>query len=255
VKLVWDAPEGCPDARSLGAEIRRQLRDPESVRSIQPLVVRARARREPEQWRLELEIGSARDSGRRTLVGASCGEIANAAALVIALAIDENDSRERRPRSAPPPAAEPMRRFAGAVATYGGVDFGTLPAASPGAALGVALLFPSRARLELAGSYWAPQRIAATDIHYTIGSVVAEGDEVAIRWHWSGTHRGSFRGIPPTERSLTNSGVAIFRLHGGKVVSAALETDRLGFLQSIGVVPGNDVLFEPRAMDAASPSQ
>jgi len=91
---------------------------------------------------------------------------------------------------------------------------------------------------------------AFPDIHYTIEDVLAEDDRVAIRWHWSGTHRGSFRGIAPTERSLTNAGAAIFRLRAGKIVAAALETDRLGFLQSIGVVPPNEVLFKPRALEA-----
>ena len=94
---------------------------------------------------------------------------------------------------------------------------------------------------------------AFPDIHYTIEDVLAEDDRVAIRWHWSGTHRGSFRGVAPTERSLTNAGAAIFRLRAGKIVAAALETDRLGFLQNIGVVPPNEVLFKPRA-PAAKPA-
>ena len=99
-------------------------------------------------------------------------------------------------------------------------------------------------------------RAAFPDIRYTIEDIIAEGDKVAIRWHWSGTHRGSFRGIPPTERSVTNSGAAIFRLNGGKVVSAALETDRLAFLQSIGVVPATESLFKAppvKTVPAASP--
>ncbi len=88
---------------------------------------------------------------------------------------------------------------------------------------------------------------AFPDIHYVLDDLVAEGDKVATRWHWSGTHQGSFRGIPPTGRSLTNNGAAIFELSAGKVVAAALETDRLGFLQAIGVVPPNDALFVPPA--------
>jgi steroid delta-isomerase-like uncharacterized protein len=91
---------------------------------------------------------------------------------------------------------------------------------------------------------------AFPDIHYTIEDVLAEDDRVAIRWHWSGTHRGSFRGVAPTGRSLTNAGAAIFRLSAGKIVAAALETDRLGFLQSIGIVAPNEVLFQPRAPEA-----
>lgn len=84
------------------------------------------------------------------------------------------------------------------------------------------------------------------DIRYTVEELIAEDDSVAVRWHWTGTHRGLFRGIAPTERQVTNNGLAIFHLREGKIVAATLETDRLGFLQSIGVVPPNEALFGAR---------
>ena len=84
---------------------------------------------------------------------------------------------------------------------------------------------------------------AFPDLRYTIDDLVADGDRVAVRWHWTGTHLGAFRGVAPTERAVTNSGAAIFRLEGGRVVAATLETDRLGFLQAIGVVPPDRELF------------
>jgi predicted ester cyclase len=93
---------------------------------------------------------------------------------------------------------------------------------------------------------------ACPDLTYVIDDMLSEGDRVAVRWHWTGTHRGPFRNIAPTERSLTNTGTAIFRVRDGKIVGAALETDRLGFLQSIGVVPPNEVLFKPSAPLAAT---
>jgi len=33
-------------------------------------------------------------------------------------------------------------------------------------------------------------RAAFPDIHYTVDELVAEGDRVAARWHWTGTHKG-----------------------------------------------------------------
>jgi predicted ester cyclase len=88
-------------------------------------------------------------------------------------------------------------------------------------------------------------RTAFPDLSYTVDDILGEGDKVAVRWHWTGTHRGPFRGVAPTERSVTNSGAAIFHLRNGQVVASALETDRLGFLQSIGVVPASELLFKP----------
>lgn len=89
-------------------------------------------------------------------------------------------------------------------------------------------------------------RGAFPDLRYTLDELIADGDRVAVRWHWTGTHRGVFRGVAPTERSLTNTGTAILRLHGGKIVAASLETDRLGFLQAIGVVAPDATLFPPK---------
>jgi steroid delta-isomerase-like uncharacterized protein len=82
-------------------------------------------------------------------------------------------------------------------------------------------------------------RAAFPDIHYTIDDAVAESDRVAVRWHWTGTHEAPFRGFRATGKAVTNSGAGIFRLENGRVVAAALETDRLGFLEQIGAVPEN----------------
>jgi steroid delta-isomerase-like uncharacterized protein len=88
---------------------------------------------------------------------------------------------------------------------------------------------------------------AFPDIHYTVEDIVAEGDSVAIRWHWSGTHRAPFRGFAPTQKSFTNTGAAIFHLRDGKIVASTIETDRLGFLQQLGIVPPDTVLLTPPA--------
>jgi steroid delta-isomerase-like uncharacterized protein len=79
------------------------------------------------------------------------------------------------------------------------------------------------------------------DVRYSISDLIAEGDRVAIRWQWQGTHSGVFRGpagtFPPTGRSISNDGIAIFQVGEGKVTQAWVITDRLGFLQAIGVLP------------------
>ena len=82
-------------------------------------------------------------------------------------------------------------------------------------------------------------RTSFPDIHYTIDEAVADSDRVAVRWHWTGTHKAPFRGFPATGRAVENAGLGIFRLEDGKIVAATLETDRLGFLEQIGAVPAN----------------
>jgi steroid delta-isomerase-like uncharacterized protein len=82
-------------------------------------------------------------------------------------------------------------------------------------------------------------RGAFPDLRYTLDDVVAEGDRVAVQWHWTGTHKAAFRAFPATGKTVTNPGLAIFRFAQGKVVAGALETDRLGFLEQIGALPPN----------------
>jgi steroid delta-isomerase-like uncharacterized protein len=80
-------------------------------------------------------------------------------------------------------------------------------------------------------------RTGFPDIHFTLEDLIAEGDRVVVRWKWEGTHRGSFRGLPPSQKHVNNTGIAIYQFDDGKIVRAWVETDRLGALQQIGAVP------------------
>ncbi|HET7499449.1 MAG TPA: ester cyclase [Kofleriaceae bacterium] len=85
------------------------------------------------------------------------------------------------------------------------------------------------------GALWT----AFPDIQYQLDAVVAEADRVAVRWTWTGTHSGPFRGLAPSHKAVRSSGMAIFELHAGKITQQWMETDRLGFLQAIGMVPAD----------------
>jgi predicted ester cyclase len=90
-------------------------------------------------------------------------------------------------------------------------------------------------------------RRAFPDIVYTVEDLVGEGDRVAVRWTWRGTHTGPFRDWAPTGKRVTNTGFAIFQVADGKLTNSWLETDRLGFLLSIGVIPYDPAYGPPPA--------
>lgn len=90
---------------------------------------------------------------------------------------------------------------------------------------------------------------AFPDIHYTVLDLVAEGDRVAARWRWTGTFNAPFRGFVPTRATVNDTGMAIFRFSEGRIASVELHTDRLGFLQQIGLVPPVASLRAPAAMN------
>jgi steroid delta-isomerase-like uncharacterized protein len=78
---------------------------------------------------------------------------------------------------------------------------------------------------------------AFPDIHWTLDDMVVEGDKVAVRWALTGTHKGEFMGIPPTNKKVTMWGIEIDRVAGGKFVETWVRLDTLGFMQQLGVVP------------------
>ena len=75
------------------------------------------------------------------------------------------------------------------------------------------------------------------DVSMTIEGQWAEGDTVVSRWTATGTHKGPLRGIEPTGKQVTFSGVLILRFDGGKAVQAWQHFDRLTMLEQIGAVP------------------
>ena len=78
---------------------------------------------------------------------------------------------------------------------------------------------------------------AFPDGHATIEDMVAEGDKVAKRWTYRGTHKGELMGIPATGKEITMTAITIYRLSGGKVAECWWNYDTLGMMQQLGVIP------------------
>lgn len=75
------------------------------------------------------------------------------------------------------------------------------------------------------------------DVSVTIEEEIAEGDRVVMRWTQRGTYRGEWEaGIPPTGKSVTWTGISIYRIVGGKIVEERGEEDSQGLLQQVGVL-------------------
>src|SRR5688572_17801988 len=85
--------------------------------------------------------------------------------------------------------------------------------------------------------FYAALRAAFPDIRFTVEDQVAEGDRVVTRWTAHATHTGEFRGIPPTGKRGSVTGITIDRVAGGKLVECWTNADDLGLLQQLGVVP------------------
>jgi predicted ester cyclase len=82
----------------------------------------------------------------------------------------------------------------------------------------------------------AEVRRAFPDYHGTNEIQIAEGDMVANRFVFYGTHQGEFMGIAPTGREVRFTGLVIDRVVDGKIVENWIEGDLEDLLQQIGAV-------------------
>jgi steroid delta-isomerase-like uncharacterized protein len=80
-------------------------------------------------------------------------------------------------------------------------------------------------------------RAAFPDLRITVEELVGEGDMVAARLSWRGTHQGEFQGLPPTGRTVAVTGLGLYRLAGGKIVEDWIQEDFLGLMQQLGAIP------------------
>jgi steroid delta-isomerase-like uncharacterized protein len=78
---------------------------------------------------------------------------------------------------------------------------------------------------------------AFPDTHSHVEDMIAEGDRVAARGHWTGTHQGEFMGIPPTGKQVMVQYSDIWVVENDKLTDNWVLMDILGMLQQLGVAP------------------
>jgi steroid delta-isomerase-like uncharacterized protein len=78
---------------------------------------------------------------------------------------------------------------------------------------------------------------SASDFHVELLKLHHADDAVICEGRLSGTHDGPFAGIPPTGRSFSYPGVAIFEFEGERLVCEKVCFDSAIFLRQIGVLP------------------
>lgn len=165
VVLDWDAPSGCPDHAQVEAHLDALLGAFQAPPDAPLLRVHARIAPDEAGYRLSLRTGEPDDDGRREIVAPTCEELAESAALIVALLLAPEAMLEPPLASAPeepvlppdpdpkpealpvapavpneaPPANPPRFLFGMGVAVHG--DVGTFPSPSLGAAVVGAFAF------------------------------------------------------------------------------------------------------------------
>jgi hypothetical protein len=99
VSLTWDAPAGCPPAAAVLGNVERTLAEPGQART--PAAATARVLSVPgEPWQAHLTLDVRGTRTERQFEAESCDALAAAAALIIALAVEDGAEPPLSPASA-----------------------------------------------------------------------------------------------------------------------------------------------------------
>ncbi len=88
-------------------------------------------------------------------------------------------------------------------------------------------------------------RKAFPDMKMRYVNWVSEGNNTAVRFLASGTHKGEFMGFPASNKRTEVGGLAFVTIKNGKIVEDVTEVDTLSMLQQIGAIP-QELTSSPR---------
>ncbi len=174
--MTWDAPPECPNEHDVRDAVARNLGRPLSAVSQQAVVANANVwRRDDGRWELRLVTKTPAGTRERQLVADRCDVLADATALLLAVAVDprlaetehevvDRTSLAQAPMATTPrapttgPAGGPRtlsrsRRVRFGVRSSVGVEGRALPGWGPGVLLDFGV-YGKHWRAELATSYW-----------------------------------------------------------------------------------------------------
>lgn len=87
-------------------------------------------------------------------------------------------------------------------------------------------------------------KITFPDLQFSVDTIVAESNKVAVGVTQRGTNTGPLVGLPafgrlerpvaPTGKSVTGTAIYVFTVSDGKIVGFTAEIDQIGLLQQLG---------------------
>jgi steroid delta-isomerase-like uncharacterized protein len=79
--------------------------------------------------------------------------------------------------------------------------------------------------------------MAFPDLRFSIEDIVVEKEKVAVAWSITGTHKGEFLGIAPTNKRVSVEGITISHIADGKIMDSYISWDALGMIHQLGAPP------------------
>lgn len=196
VEVTWTAPDRCPPSSVVRDAVAANLAREDFGDALASVRVEASAQEDPAGWRLHVEVRLPDGMVERELTATTCEELAAAAGLIIAVALDplrvdqvrpppepkplpeawvnpaKPDTPVPEPEPTPRPAAEPTLRFD--LRAAGMLDVGTLPSVRGGAAVGFGLV-GTWLRADATLLYWAPRDVLPFNDTPGVGARLQQG--------------------------------------------------------------------------------
>ncbi len=79
-------------------------------------------------------------------------------------------------------------------------------------------------------------RAAFPDLAFHVQGMVAEDDEIVVRWTATGTHGGDYFGMPPTGKPFSITGMNYWRIKDGKAIEGWVSRDDMGLMRQLGMM-------------------
>jgi steroid delta-isomerase-like uncharacterized protein len=76
---------------------------------------------------------------------------------------------------------------------------------------------------------------AFSDFTVNVLQAVEDAETIAIHWQTTGTHTGTFMGVPPTQRTVTVSGASFLKHHEGRITEESVVWDPRELLSSMNI--------------------
>jgi predicted ester cyclase len=75
--------------------------------------------------------------------------------------------------------------------------------------------------------------VSFPDLQHTVEGMIAEGDQVAVRFSARGTHSGQWLNFAPTGKSIQYTGVTLARIQDDKIVEHQTWWDKAALIEQV----------------------
>jgi steroid delta-isomerase-like uncharacterized protein len=77
---------------------------------------------------------------------------------------------------------------------------------------------------------------AFPDLHFDTEQVLTNGDYLVTRVRLTGTHKGNFMGIAPTNKTINIQSCNVSEVRNGKIIRSRIYSDNAKLFQQLGVL-------------------